>query len=161
MWIKHYFKSWGFYFNTEMDSNQHLGSEYSLNFLEAQVWTLKPTFTFIMNWTIFQIFLHSWALQKSRLQLCGLGWDLEVALLKYFMCLCTPIHPHTLMYTHTNINTPTQNAGAHPTALPTDTSLRQRYYTDFEHSKQNYTTLPQNEKHNRRAANHFTKWDDS
>lgn len=105
MWIKHYFKSWGFYFNTEMDSNQHLGSEYSLNLLEAQVWTLKPTFTFIMNWTIFQIFLHSWALQKSRLQLCGLGWDLQVALLKYFMCLCTPRLTHSHTPTHTHVYT--------------------------------------------------------
>jgi len=55
MWRKHYFKGWRFYFNTEIYSNHHLGSEYSLNFLEAQVWTLKPTFTFIMNWTVLQI----------------------------------------------------------------------------------------------------------
>lgn len=108
MWRKHYFKVWRFYFNTEMDSHQQLGSEYSLNFLEAQVWTLKPAFTFRMSWTVFQILYTAdhyrnpdfnsvvWA-DSSRL--CYLN------ILR--VCIGTYIHSYTHIYTciHTQIRT--------------------------------------------------------
>lgn len=96
MWKKHYFKSWRCYFNKEMDSNQYLGSEYFLNFLEAQVWTSEANL--YNKLSCIPDFLHSWALQKSRFQLCGLGGFMNIVLLKYFMCMYRNTHPFILLH---------------------------------------------------------------